>query len=38
VIAPLDERKRAMIAHTIITYCQYADELARVQREKAAAR
>jgi carbonic anhydrase/acetyltransferase-like protein (isoleucine patch superfamily) len=38
VIAPLDERKRAMIAHTIVTYCQYAEELARVQREKAATR
>lgn len=36
VIAPLDERKREMIAQTIASYCEYADELARVQREAAA--
>lgn len=38
VIAPLDERKRALIRHTIGTYCDYARELARVQKEAAAAR
>lgn len=38
VIGPLDERKRALIAHTIGTYCAYADELARVQKDAAAAR
>ena len=38
VIGPLDERKRAMIAHTIGTYCEYAEELARVQKAKAAPR
>lgn len=38
VIAPLDERKRALIKHTIATYCEYARELARVQDESAAAR
>ena len=36
VIAPLDEKKRGLILHTIKTYCEYADELARVQREAAA--
>jgi carbonic anhydrase/acetyltransferase-like protein (isoleucine patch superfamily) len=36
VIAPLDERKRALIRHTIGTYCEYAAELARVQNEAAA--
>jgi carbonic anhydrase/acetyltransferase-like protein (isoleucine patch superfamily) len=35
VIAPLDQRKRDLIAHTIETYCEYAEELARVQRETA---
>ncbi|MFN3564437.1 MAG: gamma carbonic anhydrase family protein [Burkholderiaceae bacterium] len=30
-LGPLDERKRAMIADTIGTYCDYAAELARVQ-------
>jgi carbonic anhydrase/acetyltransferase-like protein (isoleucine patch superfamily) len=38
VIAPLDDRKRALIQHTIGTYCDYARELARVQNEAAAAR
>jgi gamma-carbonic anhydrase len=38
VIGPLDERKRALIAHTIGTYCDYATELARVQKETATAR
>jgi hypothetical protein len=32
VLAPLDERKREMISTTIVTYCAYADELARVQK------
>jgi carbonic anhydrase/acetyltransferase-like protein (isoleucine patch superfamily) len=36
VIAPLDQRKRDMIAQTIRDYCGYAAELARVQREAAA--
>lgn len=31
ILAPLDERKRALIAETIVTYCEYAEELARVQ-------
>jgi carbonic anhydrase/acetyltransferase-like protein (isoleucine patch superfamily) len=31
VLAPLDDRKRALIAETIVTYCEYAAELARVQ-------
>lgn len=30
-LGPLDERKRAMIADTIGTYCAYAEELKRVQ-------
>jgi carbonic anhydrase/acetyltransferase-like protein (isoleucine patch superfamily) len=30
-LGPLDERKRAMIAATIGTYCDYADELKRAQ-------
>ena len=38
VIAPLDERKRELISHTIGTYCDYAAELARVQREAATTR
>jgi gamma-carbonic anhydrase len=38
VIAPLDERKRALIKHTIGTYCEYAEELARVQKQAVAAR
>jgi carbonic anhydrase/acetyltransferase-like protein (isoleucine patch superfamily) len=38
VIAPLDERKRELIRHTIGTYCDYAAELARVQRQAAATR
>jgi len=38
VIAPLDERKRALIMHTIGTYCDYAAELARVQKQAATAR
>jgi carbonic anhydrase/acetyltransferase-like protein (isoleucine patch superfamily) len=38
VIAPLDERKRELIRHTIGTYCDYAAELARVQRQAATAR
>lgn len=32
-LAPLDERKRALVQATIVIYCQYAAELARVQRE-----
>jgi carbonic anhydrase/acetyltransferase-like protein (isoleucine patch superfamily) len=32
VLAPLDERKRELIASTIVIYCAYADELARVQK------
>jgi carbonic anhydrase/acetyltransferase-like protein (isoleucine patch superfamily) len=36
VIAPLDDRKRSLIRHTIGTYCDYARELARVQHEAAA--
>jgi carbonic anhydrase/acetyltransferase-like protein (isoleucine patch superfamily) len=35
VIAPLDEKKRGLILHTIRTYCEYADELARVQQAAA---
>jgi len=35
VIAPLDEKKRALVLHTIGTYCEYAQELARVQNEAA---
>jgi gamma-carbonic anhydrase len=38
VIAPLDDRKRELIRHTIGTYCDYAEELARVQRQAATAR
>jgi carbonic anhydrase/acetyltransferase-like protein (isoleucine patch superfamily) len=38
VIAPLDERKRALIRHTIGTYCEYAEELARVQKQAATTR
>ena len=38
VIAPLDERKRELIKHTISTYCDYAAELASVQRQAATAR
>ena len=38
VIAPLDDRKRALIAQTIVTYCEYAEELARVQDAAASAR
>jgi len=30
-LAELDERKRAVVLETIVTYCDYADELARVQ-------
>jgi len=37
-LAPLDERKRTLIADTIPTYCEYADELARVQKAAAATR
>jgi gamma-carbonic anhydrase len=33
VIGPLDERKRELISTTIVTYCQYAEELMRVQRQ-----
>lgn len=36
VLAPLDDNKRALIAATIVTYCQYAEELKRVQSEAAA--
>jgi len=35
ILAPLDERKRALIAETIVTYCEYAAELARVQAAQA---
>ncbi len=38
VIAPLDDRKRALIRHTIGTYCEYAEELARVQKRTATTR
>ena len=38
VIGPLDEKKRGLILHTIGTYCEYAEELARVQKSKAGAR
>ncbi len=38
VIAPLYERKRALISHTIGTYCEYAEELARVQKRAATPR
>lgn len=38
VIAPLDERKRELIKHTIGTYCDYAAELARVQKRAASPR
>jgi carbonic anhydrase/acetyltransferase-like protein (isoleucine patch superfamily) len=38
VIAPLDERKRELIRHTIGTYCDYASELARVQKLAASPR
>jgi carbonic anhydrase/acetyltransferase-like protein (isoleucine patch superfamily) len=38
VIAPLDDRKRAMIEEIVVTYCAYADELARVQNAAAATR
>jgi len=38
VIAPLDDRKRALIRHTISTYCEYAEELARVQKTAATTR
>jgi carbonic anhydrase/acetyltransferase-like protein (isoleucine patch superfamily) len=31
VLAPLDEKKKALVLHTIVTYCDYAAELARVQ-------
>ncbi len=31
VIGPLDERKRDLIAVTITTYCEYAEEMKRVQ-------
>jgi len=37
-IAPLDDRKRALIRHTIGTYCEYAEELARVQKRMATTR
>ena len=37
-IAPLNRSKRAMIADIVVTYCQYADELARVQQEAMATR
>lgn len=35
VIAPLDQRKRVMIAEIVASYCDYAVEFARVQRETA---
>lgn len=36
-LAPLDERKKALVLGTIVTYCQYADDLAQAQAERAAA-
>lgn len=36
VLGPLDERKKGTIARTITTYCDYAEELARVQARAAA--
>ncbi len=36
VIAPLDQRKREFIASAIVIYCQYAEELGRVQHMAAA--
>lgn len=36
ILGALDERKRALIAETIVTYCAYAEELARVQATAAA--
>jgi carbonic anhydrase/acetyltransferase-like protein (isoleucine patch superfamily) len=30
-LAPLDERKKALVLGTIVTYCQYADDLAQAQ-------
>lgn len=37
-LGPLDERKRAMIGETIGSYCDYAEELKRVQAPAARAR
>lgn len=37
-LAPLDDGKRALVQATIVIYCGYADELARVQRDLAPAR
>jgi carbonic anhydrase/acetyltransferase-like protein (isoleucine patch superfamily) len=37
VLGALDDRKRELIRTTIVTYCGYADELARRQRELATA-
>jgi carbonic anhydrase/acetyltransferase-like protein (isoleucine patch superfamily) len=34
-LAGLDQRKRALVLETIVTYCDYADELARVQAQAA---
>jgi hypothetical protein len=31
LLAPLDHKKRAVIADNVVTYCEYASELARVQ-------
>jgi carbonic anhydrase/acetyltransferase-like protein (isoleucine patch superfamily) len=36
-LAPLDERKKAIVFETIVTYCEYAVELARAQVAAAAA-
>jgi len=38
VFAPLVDLNRALIRHTIGTYCEYAEELARVQKRTATAR
>jgi carbonic anhydrase/acetyltransferase-like protein (isoleucine patch superfamily) len=34
-LTELDERKRAVVLETIVTYCEYAEELARVQAQAA---
>ena len=36
-LAPLDERKKALVLGTIVTYCAYAEELSRAQAAAAAA-
>lgn len=37
-LGPLDERKKALVLGTIVTYCGYAEELARAQAAAAAVR